>query len=120
MKEQLDLKEDGFYKGIVAYINEKYEHSGFTDALYDIWIEQFGNSVSFDDADFKYYTFIKPILKELTLKQLTELMGAIDSNDQIHNRMRHVSSCYKASHSWSPYIILSTISNANSIKRECK
>ncbi len=91
--EQLDLKEDGFYKGIVAYINEKYEHSGFTDALYDIWIEQFGNSVSFDDADFKYYTFIKPILKELTLKQLTELMGAIDSNDQIHNRMRHVSSC---------------------------
>ena len=61
----------------------------------------FSESTTFNMADYRYRTFIKPLLHHLNKQQLIELISVIDKNPQIYNRV-------------------SSYSDNNEILRKCK
>jgi len=50
-------------------------------------LKLFSESTTYNMADYRYSTYIKPILQHLSIQQLIELIDVIDNNPQIHNRV---------------------------------
>ncbi|MPM22801.1 hypothetical protein SDC9_69259 [bioreactor metagenome] len=49
-------------------------------------LKLFSESTTFNMADYRYRTYIKPLLQHFNKQQLIELISVIDNNPQIYNR----------------------------------
>lgn len=54
-------------------------------------LKLFSESNTFNIADYRFSTYIKPLLQYLNMQQLIELIKIIDNNPQIYNRVRSYS-----------------------------
>ena len=54
-------------------------------------LKLFSESTTFNMADYRYSTYIKPLLQHFNKQQLIELIRVIDNNPQIYNRVRSYS-----------------------------
>lgn len=74
---------------------------GYDKELIHFAIKLFSSSSTFNMADYRYCTYIKPLLQHFNKGQLIELISVIDNNSQIYNRV-------------------SSYSDNNEIIRKCK
>jgi hypothetical protein len=49
-------------------------------------LKLFSESTTFNMADYRYSTYIKPLLQHFNKQQLIELISVIDNKPQIYNR----------------------------------
>lgn len=66
------------------YLRANVSHA---EAL-DFNIEQYGNSGSYDQADWRYDNLISPYLKDFTLEQWMRIMQYTNDNSQIYGRRK--------------------------------
>lgn len=70
----------------ITFVSTQYELCGELSCFIDYCIEYFGHSGSFDDANNRYYTAVRPFLSKMSRRQYVGLIAAVNENDQIHNR----------------------------------
>lgn len=88
------IRKDGkveIDKDTFGLLKSHYLSIGHVEELINFTIKLFSNSSSFNMADYRYCTFIKPLLEHFNKKQLIELISAIDNNSQIYNRVNSYS-----------------------------
>jgi len=73
-------------KANIAYMYEAYVCDGTGTLLLNFCIEYFSNSGSYDGANERYITAIKPFISKMTREQYIKLFETINENSQIHNR----------------------------------
>ena len=75
-------------RNTILYLSD-YLHDNVSQAeSLDFNIEQYGDSRSYDQADWRYDNLIGPFLKEFTLEQWKRILRYTDSNDQIYGRRK--------------------------------
>ena len=75
----------------IYFVNYLFEFYDEPKAL-DYCVKLYSSSDSFDRADWNFSDFINPNIKKFTIEQLTEIVRAINNNDQLYGRMRARSS----------------------------
>lgn len=69
-------------------IENKAREEGLEYLLIDKYIDGFGDSWRFDDADMNFDIFIKPYLSRMQQYQIEKLIEKINCNDQLYRRGR--------------------------------
>lgn len=69
-------------------LEEKVKEEGLENLLFDQYIDIFGKSYSFNEADENFIIFIRPNLNRMQQNQIEKIVEYIDKNDQLHNRGR--------------------------------
>lgn len=72
--------------GCIGFMVDQFRKHGLLSILFDFFIQYFGNSKSFDDADDRYNYVIQPHLSEFSKNQFISIISCINSNNQIYNR----------------------------------
>ena len=70
----------------IDFVSNQYELCGELSCFIDYCIEYFGHSGSFDDANNRYYSAVRPFLSKMSRQQYVRLIAVVNENDQIHNR----------------------------------
>ncbi len=71
------------------YVDEMYKHYsglGETDKVLDFFIEIYGDSHYYDDANERFYSLIEPHLSDMNADHFSKIIKYTDENDQIHDR----------------------------------
>ena len=71
---------------VIEFVASKYANAGKTNVLMDYFIEYFSSSTSYNDANSRYATAIKPYLSLMNSSQFERLIYVINTNSQIYNR----------------------------------
>lgn len=69
-------------------LEKKIKDEGKEILLLDKYIDCFGNSVCFDDADLNFDVMIRPNISRMQQRQIETLIEKINKNNQIYNRGR--------------------------------
>ena len=69
-------------------LEKKIKDEGKEILLLDKYIDCFGNSVCFDDADLNFDVMIRPNISRMQQRQIETLIEKINKNNQIYNRAR--------------------------------
>lgn len=72
----------------ILYLSDYLRENISTAEAYDFNIEQYGNSGSFDQADWRYDNLIGPYLKEFTIEQWKRILTYTNNNGQIYGRRK--------------------------------
>lgn len=70
-------------------IYDTYADEGLQDKLLDLFIEKFGNSENFDEANELFDKLVYPFLENYNFEQFERIMEKINTNSQIYNRRRN-------------------------------
>lgn len=72
----------------ILYLSDYLRENISTAEAFDFNIEQYGNSGSFDQADWRYDNLIGPYLKEFTIEQWKRILTYTNNNGQIYGRRK--------------------------------
>lgn len=72
--------------GLVRFMVYNYKEAGMFSELLDYFIYCFGNSTSFDNANWNYQNTIKPFLNDFYKEQYIAIFDKINDNFQLYNR----------------------------------
>ena len=70
-------------------IYDTYADEGLQDKLLDLFIEKFGNSENFDEANELFDKLVYPFLENYNFEQFERIREKINTNSQIYNRRRN-------------------------------
>lgn len=70
----------------IEELNKTLLNQGLLSESKEFLIMMYGRSKSFDQADSRFDNLIQPILKKLTILELTELIKNVHENSQVHGR----------------------------------
>ena len=70
----------------INFVSSQYELSGDFSCFINYCIEYFGSSRSFDCANERYCSAVRPFLSRMSRDQFLRLITLINENDQIYNR----------------------------------
>lgn len=76
------------YRDTIIYLSEYLRANVSTAESLDFNIEQYGDSASFDQADWRFDNLILPYLKEFSFQQMKRIMEYSNNNGQIYARRR--------------------------------
>lgn len=88
-----DIKKYVFSVGSIVHKTAQYLYKYLLanyglDTARDFYIYLFANSTSFNCADFRFEQYIYPYINDFSEDQLTNIVKAIDSNNQIYSRIQ--------------------------------
>lgn len=75
-------------RNTILYLNDYLRENVSKAEALDFNIEQYGDSGSFDQADWRYDNLIGPYLKEFTMEQLKRILQYTNDNGQIYGRRK--------------------------------
>lgn len=75
-------------RNTILYLSDYLRENVSKAEALDFNIEQYGDSGSFDQADWRYDNLISPYLKEFTMKQLKKILQYTNDNGQIYGRRK--------------------------------
>lgn len=73
---------------LVAHVVKHFDYLGETDGLIDCFIETYGKSTRYDDANDNYRVLIAPYLGKMNKRHFEKLIMVSNENDQIYDRRR--------------------------------
>lgn len=73
----------------INIIYDTYANEGLQDKLLDLFIERFGKSESFDEANELFDKIVYPFLERYSFEQFERIIKKINANSQIYNRRRN-------------------------------
>lgn len=93
-KEHLEnLQTEGYAKNfgqsLSRYCFRKYKEDGLADFLLDYFIFCFTKSLSYDDANIRYDSLIRPFLNKMNYDHFTNLIKGVNDNDQLYGRYQN-------------------------------
>ena len=87
MQKMINLEHFGkLNEETIDFVSKQYELSGETTIFIDYCIGYFGSSSSYDGANERYWSAIRPFLAKMTRDQFVRLISEINGNNQIYNR----------------------------------
>ena len=87
MQKMINLEHFGkLNEETIDFVSRQYELSGETTIFIDYCIRYFGSSSSYDSANERYWSAIRPFLAKMTRDQFVRLISEINGNNQIYNR----------------------------------
>lgn len=72
----------------IQFVAEQYSDEGEISCFLDYVVEYYGNCISYDGADSRFESSIKPYLHLMNRDQIVRLISVSNENDQIYGRWR--------------------------------